>query len=139
MADTIDREVQPLVDAISAVPYLATVSCCAGHPDEKTPGFQYAVANVVFEVKDEPRNLFRWYRLMERVLRFRRDTRVRHDWGCTFDRRFSLGEDDVLSWEWVLKIEGSGRDLAGCRAALDEGIAALVEPFQAEAEECRAR
>lgn len=130
MAQTVDEEIAPLVEAMNGVDFIGTISCCAGHPDEKAEDFQYAVANVVFEVKDEPRNLFRWYQLMERILRARQTLKVVHDFACTFDKRYSLGEEGALSWVWILKVEGGGRDASACRAALDEGLAFLAESFQ---------
>lgn len=132
MTEMIDPKIQRLVETINLLGFINTVSCCEGHPDEEVKGFQYAVANVIFAVKDEPRNLFRWYRLMEQILRARQAANVMHDFSCNFDKRFSLGEDDTLCWDWVLKIQGCGRNAAESRAALDEGITFLTKLFQQE-------
>ena len=51
----IDDVMSPLIGAVNKIPYIETFSCCKGHPEESAvEEYDYAVANVIFEIKDEP-------------------------------------------------------------------------------------
>jgi tRNA(Phe) wybutosine-synthesizing methylase Tyw3 len=65
----IDETIAPLIEAMNKVPYLATLSCCGGHPEESAvKEYSYAIATVVFDVEDEAENAIRWYDVVQDIL-----------------------------------------------------------------------
>jgi hypothetical protein len=122
-----DQEIAPLVATLNGTGFIRTLSSCAGHPDEKLEGFQYAVANVVFDIEDEPDNLFRFYRFIEELYKRRTAVRTEHEFSFSFDKRLTLGEHDTLTWDWILRVQGSGTGPIQCRKALDAAFGFLSE------------
>lgn len=127
-----DECIDLLISVMNKIPFIETTSCCGGHPEESAvPGLKYGIANVHFEIKDEPHNLFKFYRLIEDILRQRREFKARQDWSLIVEKQFLL-EDDSLTWNWVIKIQASAKTFKGCRNGLDEGIKFLTDIFKRE-------
>lgn len=136
----LDDTIAPLVEAMNHVPFLATLSSCGGHPEESAVReYGYAVATVVFDVKDEAENAIRWYGIVQDILRTRKAERPQREHAFIFAKKFCLNPDGFLSWQWDLKIQATGKMPAECRAGLDEGVTFLTEYFNGAAEEERNR
>ena len=129
-----DVSIESLISLMNQIPYLETLSCCGGHPEESAvPGFKYGVANVHFEIKEEQHNLFKWYQLIESVLGERKRFNAKYDWSLIVEKQFMF-EDDYLVWDWVIKVQATARTNEECRDGLDEGIKFLTDIFKKEAE-----
>ena len=73
----IDETIAPLIEAMNQLPYIDTLSCCGGHPEESAvKEYGYAVATVVFDIEDEAENAIRWYGVVQDVLRRRQAQRL---------------------------------------------------------------
>jgi len=128
MSQGIDVIMEPLIKAMNSIPYIETFSCCEGHPEESAvKNYGYAVANVVFEIKDEPQYLISWLFLVQEILRGRKN--VRKGFAFIFEKKYSLNIDNGLSWNWEVKIQATGETPEVCRKGLDEGIEYLTEKF----------
>ncbi len=126
----LDTAIAPLVEAMNRVPFIATLSSCGGHPEESSVReYGYAVANVVFDLKDEAENAIRWFGMVQDVLRARKAERPRREHAFIFAKKFCLNLDGYLTWQWDLKIQATGKSPAECRAGLDDGIAFLTSYF----------
>ena len=127
----IDATIAPLVEAMNRIPYLDTLSCCGGHPEESAVReYGYAVATVVFDVEEESENAIRWYGVVQDILRRRKTQQLSREHAFIFEKKFMLNEDGFLSWQWELKVQATGKTPRDCRAALDEGMAFLTAYFQ---------
>ena len=127
----IDETIAPLVEAMNKVPYLATLSCCGGHPEESAvKEYGYAVATVIFDIEDEAENIIRWYGVVQDILSRRKAQQLSREHAFIFEKKFILNADGYLSWQWELKIQATGKTPEQCRAGLDEGIAFLTEYFR---------
>lgn len=127
----VDETIAPLIEAMNKVPYLVTLSCCGGHPEESAvKEYGYAVATVVFDIEDEQENAFRWYDTVQDILRRRKGQQVCREHAFIFEKKFILNEDNYLSWQWELKIQATGKTPDECRVGLDEGIASLTDYFR---------
>ena len=127
----IDETIAPLIEAMNEVPYLVTLSCCGGHPEESAvKECGYAVATVVFDIEDEAENAIRWYDTVQDILRRRKGQRLCREHAFIFEKKFILNEDNYLSWQWELKIQATGKTPEECRVGLDEGIASLTDYFR---------
>ena len=132
----LDETIAPLVAAMNRVPFIATLSSCGGHPEESSVReYGYAVANVVFDIKDEAENAIRWYGMVQDILRARKAERPQREHAFIFAKKFSLNPDGHLAWQWDLKIQATGKTPGECRAGLDEGIAFLTAYFNKVAAE----
>ncbi len=128
--ESLDETVAPLISAMNHVPFLVTLSSCGGHPEESAVReYNYAVANVVFEIKDEAGNAIRWYGMLQEILRSRKSERPQREHAFIFAKKFWLNLDGFLAWQWDLKIQATGQTPAECRAGLDEGIGFLTTYF----------
>ena len=126
----IDETIAPLIKAMNRIPFIETLSCCGGHPEESAvQEYGYAVANVLFEVQDEAENVIRWYGMMQEILHHRKTSTVKHEYAFIFAKKFLLNDDDYLSWQWELNIQATGATIDDCRAGLDEGIIFLTAYF----------
>ena len=131
----LDETIAPLIAAMNRVSFIETLSSCGGHPEESAVReYGYAVANVVFEIEDEPENAMRWYGMLQDVLRRRKQQRPEHEHAFIFAKNFSLNPEGYLAWQWSLKIQASGKTPDECRAGLGEGIAFLRAHFEEAAE-----
>jgi hypothetical protein len=127
----IDETIAPLIEVMNKVPYLVTLSCCGGHPEESAVReYGYAVATVVFDIEDEQENTIRWYDTVQDILRRRKEQRLSREHAFIFEKKFILNEDNYLSWQWELKIQATGKTTEECRAGLDEGIVFLIDYFR---------
>ena len=127
----IDETIAPLIEAMNKVPYLTTLSCCGGHPEESAvKEYGYAVATVVFDVEDEAENAIRWYGVVQDILTRRKAQQLSREHAFIFEKKFMLNADGYLCWQWELKIQATGKMPEQCRAGLDEGIAFLTGYFQ---------
>ncbi len=131
----LDKTIVPLITAMNHVCFIETLSSCGGHPEESAVReYGYAVANVVFEIEDEPENAIRWYGMLQDILRRRKQQRLQREHAFIFAKKFSLNPEGYLAWQWGLKIQASGKTPEECRAGLDEAIAFLVAYFAEAAE-----
>ncbi len=131
----IDDVMNPLIEAMNKIPYIETFSCCQGHPEESAvKKYGYAVANVIFEIKDEPQNLIAWLEFAQEILRQRKKTTVDKEFAFIIEKKYSLNEDSNLGWEWEIKIQATGETAQDCREGLDDGITFLKGMFIKEAE-----
>lgn len=127
-----DKPIELLISAMNKVSYIETLSCCGGHPEESAlPGFKYGIANVHFEIREEQYNLFKWYRLIESILRERKQFKTKYDWSLIAEKQFLI-QDDSMAWDWVLKIQATAKTEEECRSGLDEGIKFLTDIFERE-------
>ncbi len=127
----IDETIAPLIEVMNKVPYLVTLSCCGGHPEESAvKEYEFAVATVVFDFEDEAENIIRWYGVIQDILRCRKRQRLSREHAFIFEKKFILNEDGYLSWQWELKIQSTGKTPDECRAGLDEGIVFLTNYFR---------
>lgn len=130
MGKNIDDIMKPLIEAMNKIPYIETFSCCGGHPEESAvQEYGYAVANVVFEINDEPRNLIAWLTLAQNILRKRKAADVDREFAFIIEKKYSLNEDNNLSWDWEVKIQATGKNPEECRLSLNDGIKFLTEEF----------
>ena len=126
----IDETIAPLIEAMNKVPYLTTLSCCGGHPEESAvKEYGYAVATVIFDIEDEPENAIRWYGVVQDILRGRKAQQLSREYAFIFEKKFILNADGYLSWQWELKIQATGTTVEDCRVGLDEGIIFLTAYF----------
>lgn len=133
----LDETIAPLIVAMNRVPFIVTLSSCGGHPEESAVReHRYAVANVVFEIKDEAENAIRWYGMVQDILRARKAERHQREHAFIFAKTFCLNPNGYLAWQWNLRIQATGRSPEECRAGLDEGIAFLTAYFKSVAGEC---
>ncbi len=127
----IDETIAPLIEAMNRIPYVDTLSCCGGHPEESAvKEYGYAVATVVFDIEDEAENAIRWYGAVQDILRRRKAQRVSREHAFIFEKKFLLNDEGYLAWQWELKIQATGKTPEDCRAGLDEGIGLLTECFR---------
>ena len=134
----IDNVMNPLVEAMNRMPYIETFSCCQGHPEESAvQKYGYAVANIIFEIKDEPQNLIAWLSLAQEILRQRKKITVEREFAFIIERKYSLNQDNNLAWDWEIKIQATGETPQDCRKGLDDGIEFLAGVFSKEAERYR--
>lgn len=127
----LDETIAPLIEMMNRLPFIETFSSCGGHPEESSvQEYGYAVANVVFEIEDEPENVLRWYGVMREILVRRKAEALEHEHAFIFAKMFSLNSDGNLGWQWGLKIQATGKKPEECRSGLDEGIAFLTSFFQ---------
>ncbi|MHC4173955.1 MAG: hypothetical protein ACYST5_13590, partial [Planctomycetota bacterium] len=96
--------------------------------------YGYAVANVIFEIKDEPQNLIAWLAFAQGILRQRKKTTVDKEFAFIIEKKYSLNEDNNLGWDWEVKIQATGETPQDCRKGLDDGIAFLTGMFIKESE-----
>ncbi|GAG10560.1 unnamed protein product, partial [marine sediment metagenome] len=90
MAKGIDEVMNPLIEAMNKIPYIETYSCCQGHPEESAvKEYGYAVANIVFEVKDEPQNLIPWLLFVQEILRQRKKLTVKREFAFIVEKKYS--------------------------------------------------
>lgn len=128
--DGLDETIRPLIAALNRVEFIETFSSCGGHPEEAAfEEYDYAVANVVFEIEEEPENAMRWYGMIQNALRQHKNQPRKFDHTCIFSKTYSLNPAGYLAWQWNLKIQATGKTSADCRQGLDEGIAFLVAYF----------
>ena len=131
----IDDVMNPLIEAMNKIPHIETFSCCEGHPEESAvQEYGYAVANVIFEVKDEPQNLIAWLSFAQEILRQRKKTKVEREFAFIVEKKFTLNEDNNLAWDWEIKIQATGETPQICRKGLDEGVEFLAKLFVEESE-----
>ena len=131
----LDETIAPLIEAMNRVPFVGTLSSCGGHPEESAiQEYGYAVANVVFEIEDEPENAIRWYGMMQDILTHRKAEALEREHAFIFAKKFSLNPDGYLCWHWDLKVQATGQTPDACRRGLDEGIAFLTMFFEEAAE-----
>ncbi|MEE9402886.1 MAG: hypothetical protein V3V47_06775 [Desulfobacteria bacterium] len=127
----IDETIAPLIEAMNKVPYLTTLSCCGGHPEESAvKEYGYAIATVVFDVEEEAENAIRWYGVVQDILSRRKAQQLWREHAFIFAKKFILNADGYLSWQWELKIQATGKTPEQCRAGLDEAIAFLTDYFR---------
>ncbi len=127
----IDETIAPLIEAMNQLPYLVTLSCCGGHPEESAiKEYGYAIATVIFDIEDEPENAIRWYGIIQDILRHRKKRRLSNEHAFIFEKKFILNDKGYLSWQWELKIQATGKTPGECRAGLDEGVAFLTTYFR---------
>ena len=127
----LDETIEPLIDVMNCVPFIETFSSCGGHPEESSvQEYGYAVANVVFEIEDEPDNVMRWYGMLRDILIQRKAEALEREHAFIFAKKFSLSPDGYLCWQWGLKIQATGKTPEECRSGLDEGIAFLTAYFR---------
>lgn len=135
MSNGIDDAMKPLIEAMNGIPYIETFSCCEGHPEESAvQQYGYAVANIIFEVKDEPENLISWLAFAQEILRQRKKTTVDKEFAFIIEKKYSLNEDNNLGWEWEIKIQATGEIPQDCRKGLNDGIGFLTGMFIKESE-----
>lgn len=135
MAKGVDDIMKPLIEAMNKIPYIETFSCCEGHPEESAvQEYGYAVANVIFEIKDESQNLIAWLSFAQEILRRRRQTTVNKEFAFIIEKKYSLNEDNNLGWEWEIKLQATGKSRERCRWGLDDGIIFLTKIFIEESE-----
>ena len=138
MEKGIDDVMNSLVEAMNRMPYVETFSCCEGHPEESAvQKYGYAVANIIFEIKDEPQNLIVWLSFAQEILRQRRKISAEREFAFIIEKKLSLNEDNNLAWDWEIKIQATGETSQECRRGLDDGIKFLTELFIKEAEKYR--
>ncbi len=126
----LDETIAPLIEAMNRVAFIETLSSCGGHPEESSvQEYGYAVANVVFEIEDEPQNAIRWYGMLQDVLLRRKKQQMKREHAFIFAKKFSLNPDGYLAWQWDVKIQATGMTPEECRTGLDEGIAFLAAYF----------
>lgn len=126
MSNGIDDVMDPLIEAMNKIPYIETFSCCEGHPEESAVReYGYSVANVIFEIKDEPQNLITWLSFAQEILRKRKKATVNREFAFIIERKYTLNEDNNLGWEWEIKIQATGKSSEECRLGLNEGITFL--------------
>jgi hypothetical protein len=126
----LDEAIAPLIAAMNRVSFIETLTSCGGHPEESAVReYGYAVANVGFEIEDEPENAVRWYGMMQDILRRRKELRLEREHAFIFAKKFSLNSERYLAWHWDLKIQATARTPDECRRGLDEGIAFLADYF----------
>jgi hypothetical protein len=131
----IDDVMSPLIEAMNKIPHIETFSCCEGHPEESAvKKYGYAVANVIFEIKDEPQNLIAWLAFAQGILRQRKKTTVDKEFAFIIEKKYSLNEDNNLGWDWEVKIQATGETPQDCRKGLDDGITFLTGMFIKESE-----
>ncbi len=131
----LDETVAPLIEAMNRVSFIETLSSCGGHPEESAVReYGYAVANIVFEIEDEPGNAIRFCGMMQDVLTRRKAEALKREHAFIFAKKFALNPDGYLCWQWDLKIQATGKTPDECRRGLDEGIAFLTTFFQEVAE-----
>ena len=131
----LDEIIAPLIAAMNRVAFIETLSSCGGHPEEAAvQEYGYAVANVVFEIEDEPENAIRWYGMVQNILVLRKAETLKREHAFVFARKFSLNPDGYLCWQWDLKIQATGKTPEECRQGLDEGIAFLTTFFREASE-----
>lgn len=134
MLEGIDEIMKPLITAMNSVSYIETFSCCQGHPEESAvKSYGYAVANVVFEIKDEPRNLVTWFSLAQEILRQRKAIVPAKEFAFIIEKKYSLNEDNNLGWSWGIRIQATAKTVQECRQGLDAGIEFLKKIFTLEA------
>ena len=125
-----DETIAPLIKAMNRIPYVATLSCCGGHPEESAvKEYGYAVATVIFDIEDEAENAIRWYGIVQDILKRRKTQKLLREHAFIFEKKFSLNDHGYLGWQWELKIQATAKTAAQCRAGLDEGIAFLLNYF----------
>lgn len=135
MLEGIDAAMKPLIELMNRVPYIETFSCCEGHPEESAvKHYGYAVATVIFEIKDEPQNSASWFLLAREILQERKKITPQKEFAFIIEKKYSLGEDNNLGWLWEIKIQATAKTPQDCRRGLDEGIAFLLKIFVKEAE-----
>ncbi|MFQ5823881.1 MAG: hypothetical protein ACE5IT_05075 [bacterium] len=138
MSKGIDDAMKPLIEAMNKIPYIETFSCCEGHPEESAVRqYGYSVANVIFEIKDEPQNLIAWLSFAQEILRQRKRATVNKEFAFIIEKKYNLNEDNNIGWEWEIKIQATGKSSEECRLGLDEGIAFLSRIFEKETEKWR--
>lgn len=121
---------------MNGVPFIATLSSCGGHPEgSSVHEYGHAVANVVFDLKDEAENAIHWYGMVQDILQARKTERPDREHAFIFARKFCLNPDGYLAWQSDLKIQATGKTPVECRAGLDEGIAFLTAYFMKMADE----
>lgn len=133
MAEGVDNIMKPLIEAMNKIPYIETFSCCEGHPEESAvQEYGYAVANIIFDIKEEPRNLVAWLSFAQEILRRRKNMTVDREFAYIIEKKYSLNEDNNLGWEWEIKIQATGKSKEECRNGLDDGIRFLTKLFAEE-------
>ena len=133
MTKGVDDIMRPLIEAMNEIPYVETFSCCEGHPEESAvQEYGYAVANIIFEIKDEPQNLIAWLSFAREILKQRKDTTVNREFAFIMEKKYSLNEDNNLGWEWEMKVQATGKSKEECRSGLDDGIRFLTKVFVEE-------
>ena len=131
----IDDIMSPLIEAMNKISYIETFSCCEGHPEESAvQEYGYAVANVIFEIKDEPQNLIAWLLFAREIMKQRKEATVYREFAFIIEKKYSLNEDNNLGWEWEIKIQATGESRQECREGLDDGIKFLMRTFTEESE-----
>ncbi len=126
-----DETIAPLIEVMNQVPYIVTLSCCGGHPEESAvKEYGYAVATVIFDIEDEAENAIRWYDVVQDILRRRKAQQLSREHAFIFEKKFVLNEQGYLSWQWELKIQATGKTPEECRTGLDEGIVFLTDYFR---------
>lgn len=136
MLEGIDRAMRPLIEAMNQIPYIETFSCCEGHPEESAvKHYGYAVATVVFEIKDEPKNLASWLLLAQKILQERKKIVLQREFAFIIGKKYSLNEENKLDWCWEIKIQATAKTSQDCRQGLDEGIAFITKIFVKETKE----
>ncbi len=131
----IDDVMSPLIGAVNKIPYIETFSCCKGHPEESAvEEYGYAVANVIFEIKDEPQNLITWLLFTQEILRQRKKMALKREFAFIIEKKYGLNEDNNLSWEWEIKIQATGKSAEDCGKGLYDGIKYLTNIFIKESE-----
>lgn len=137
MEKGIDNVMNPLIEAMNQIIYIETFSCCEGHPEESAVAeYGYAVANVIFEIKDEPQNLIAWLSFAQDILRKRNKTIVNREFAFIIEKKYSLNEDNNLGWDWEIKIQATGKSKEECRKGLDDGMRYLAKIFLEKSEKC---
>ena len=127
----LDEIIAPLIEAMNLVPFIETFSSCQGHPEESAVHkYGYAVANVVFEIEDEPENIIHWYGMMQDILARRKDQPLKCEHAFIFSKKYALNPDGYLCWQWDLKVQATGKTPRECRVGLDEGISFLTICFK---------
>ena len=131
----IDNVMNPLIESMNKIPYIETFSCCEGHPEESAvQEYGYAVANIIFEVKDEPQNLVAWLSFGQDLLRQRKEAILKTEFAFIIEKKYSLNEDNNLAWDWEIKIQATGKNQEECRKGLNDGIEFLTARFIKDAE-----
>lgn len=128
MLNGIDDGMHLLIKAMNEIEYIETFSCCEGHPEETAvSGYGYAVANIIFEIIDEPHNLITWMTFAQHILRQRKRISPENEFAYIIEKKFSLNTDGNLGWDWEVKIQATGESPEECRMGLDEGVAFLTK------------
>lgn len=125
----IDRPIRSLVEAMNSIPFIETLSSCAGHPErhKSMNATQYAQAIVDFRIINEDKWGLTWIALLNQLLL--QQERNKEGQAVTAYRWYRVCNGKFM-WEWELRISVCERSSQACRDMLNREFFWLTDFFQ---------